>query len=315
MLFFFYGKEPFESAQRVRDLRERFLLKHPTGSGYHFFDCSEDATYGNIVNALGAQSLFVTEQLLVIKDFFATHDAAAQKDLIPLLERSGDDVVVLWENSMLRKNAKLFTWLTKNAHESAHFPELQGTDLSRWIVQRSKHYSATIDTQAVQALIVAAGDDLFRLDQELGKLSAFTDGREIGSSDVALLVRGRTDGDIFGALESLVQGSRAHALTLLQKQIASGDDVHHIYSMYVYQIRTLLMISGMYHEQNVRDQSAIAKACKLHPYVVQKSFGVLSRITHKTLVQAHDALFVIDQDVKLGKRDLQTALSVFVGDF
>jgi len=315
VIFFFYGKEAFEPLQRVQDFRERFLVKNPAGSGYHFLDCGDGKGLGEIGQTLSAQNLFAPEQLVVVKDFFVHHDSQAQKELIPLLERTDDDVVVIWEQAVPRKNAKLFTWLTKHAHEATHYDLFEGVSLSRWVSGRFIEYGGDGDARACVMLIAGIGNDLFRLDREILKLVTYAAGRRVTSDDVESLVKIEVAGDIFGAVEVLAHGDRARALNLMHKQIASGDDIHYIFSMYLYQIRTLLSISGMYHDQGQRNKNVIAKTCKLHPYVVQKSLPILARISKSQLLRAHDNLVSIDQDMKLGKRDVQTALTHFVTTF
>ncbi len=315
MIFFFYGKEAFQPLERIRALRDRFLVKNPAGSGYHFLDCDDGKSLGEIGHVLSAQNLFAQEQLVVIKDFFSCNDAHAQKELIPLLERSGDDVIVVWERCVPRKNAKLFTWLVQNSSDTQLYNFLEGPALSQWVSGRFKWYGGGADARACTLLASGIGNDLFRLDCEILKLVTYASGRTVTSQDIMLLVKMDVGGDIFGAVEILAYGDRVQALRLMHKQIASGDDIHYIFSMYLYQVRTLLAISGMYHDKDQRDKSIIAKACKLHPYVVQKSLPILARVSQRQLLRAHDLLASIDQDMKLGKRDVQTALTHFVTTF
>lgn len=315
MIFFFYGKESFQPLERIRALRDRFLVKNPTGSGYHFLDCDDGSGLGEIGHVLSAQNLFAQEQLVVIKDFFSCNDAKNQKDFISLLERSDNDVIVVWEQGVPRKNAKLFKWLVEYSHEAQLYEHLDGAVLTQWVSDRFKGYKGAAEARACATLVSGIGNDLFRLDREVLKLVTYASERTVTPQDIDALVKMRVDGDIFGAVEVLAHGDRVRALRLMHKQLASGDDIHYIFSMYLYQVRTLLAISGMYHDRGQRDKSVIAKACKLHPYVVQKSLPVLAKVSQQQLLRAHDLLASIDQDMKLGKRDVQTALTYFVTTF
>ncbi len=297
----------------MRLVRDDFLVKNPRAT-LTIFDCSEETTLAMLESALGAQSLFSDVQIVVIKNFFQHFPAQDQRFLKDTLAKlSGDDCVVFSEDRMPRKNAALFTWLLTHADTLLECKKLEGTVLASWVEDASRStYGSSISTAAIRALILAVRNDLRRLDLELQKLSLYAADRTITEDDVELLVHGEISGDMFGLIESLAGGDARRTLILLKTQIVSGDDPHYIFSMYVYQIRTLLLVSSFYHDQGISDQRTIASALKLHPFVVQKSLGLLRRVSQRVLKDAHKALLFIDRDVKSGRRDLVSALEMFV---
>jgi DNA polymerase III subunit delta len=125
------------------------------------------------------------------------------------------------------------------------------------------------------------------------------------------IVKGKIDADMFEMIEAVASGNRGVALKLLNKQIAAGDDKFHIFSMYAYQVRTLVNV-GSAMEDGLRDKSMIASSVKLHPFVVQKSIGMVDRLSYAKIKQMHKMLVKYDFDIKLGNCDIDSALDLFI---
>ncbi len=133
----------------------------------------------------------------------------------------------------------------------------------------------------------------------------------IGEEDVALLVRSKVDSTMFETIEAVSSGNKSRALTLLHEQIAKGEDIFYILSMYTYQIRTLLKI-GDFYWQGMTSAPQIAQAAKLHPYVVQKSLSQVRNLSEEKIKQMLRDLAQIDQEAKTGKIDPVLALDKFI---
>lgn len=315
MLFFFYGPEASRPAKKIREIKNKFLVANPTGGGLVEFDCSDKCSTSDIVSSLGAQNLFADKKLIIIKNYFINTKADEQAELRDALDSySGGDVIVFWDVSNPRKNAKLFVWLQKNAHTTKEYKLLEGAELTKWVIGMTQNSGGSMEVTQANQLIASVGDDLVRLEQEIAKLALYANGKPITSDMIDLLVEGRATGDMFAAIEALTSGDKSRALELLAKQIAAGDDVHQIFAMYIYQIRTVLSVANEVKNGNT-DKGAIAKVTKLHPFVVSKALSVTNRMSYDQILDAHTKLVSIDQDIKVGKRDLATALELFIVNF
>ncbi len=311
MLLFFYGEETFPSAQKVRQLKKEFMDRRAPCEPI-VFDCGEVCDVHDIIGTLGVQDLFSSEKMIVIEDFFAHTKAEEQKQLLDALDEGTTDTLIFYEKGVPRKNAKLFTWLVKNADTVTESKKLQGYALEKWIQQTCRDRSIAMDMRAIKELLLYSGTDLWLLSQEIDKLGSYACGREVSVDDVRQLVHGRVDADMFETVEAIALGEKARALFLLKKQRAKGDDAFHIFSMYAYQLRTLLLVSGVMRDEHTSDKTAIAKILKIHPFVVQKSLLLLRNISHKELKKLHKELTRIDSDVKQGKRQIDDALDLFI---
>ena len=311
MILFFHGEETYQSSQSIVQLKKKFLQKNPTGGGLVEFDCDYECSVGKIILAFGEQNLFASKKLIIIENFFSNTLAPQQKEVIENLEGDTQDVVVFFEKGKVRKNAVLYKWLNKNTHSSKEHKLLEGNDLEKWILSVAQRAGKSMDTEAVRELILFIGNDLWQLSQEIEKLVCYAKQEVIVVQDVHDIVHGRTQADMFEMIEAIISSDKNTALTLLKKQLASGDDPFHIFSMYAYQVRILLRVGGVVQD-NVGDKDIIAKLLKLHPFVVQKSMGMLNKVSFKQIFSMHKRLTAIDYDIKRGNCDIKTALDLFV---
>ncbi len=311
MILFFYGEETYRSSQNVAQLKKSFLAKNPTGGGLVVFDCEEMCNIMQITQSFGEQNLFAQKKLIIIKNIFSYTKAPEQNQIIDALQFDTDDIIVFFEEGKVRKNASLFKWLQNNAQKVQENLILEGYALEKWIIDIVKDNNKNITGDAVKELILFVGNDLWQLTQEIEKLICYAIGEEIVVGDVHNIVHGRVDADMFQMIEAISLSDKSTALFLLKKQLASGDDPFHIFSMYAYQVRILLKVGGILQD-NISDKNVIAKALKLHPFVVQKSIGMSQRLSYKKIMSMHKSLVVFDYDIKQGNRDVKSALDLFI---
>jgi DNA polymerase-3 subunit delta len=311
MILFLYGEETFQTTQQVKELKNKFLNKYPTGENLVEFDCDEICDVFDIISSLGEQSLFATKKMIIIKNFFAHTKAPEQKQIIKKLETVEDDVIIFFEENTVRANAVLFKWLIKNAKNVKEYKELQGVQLEKWIATQVKKMGGKIEPEAIKELILFVGNNLWQLFQEINKLVCYVDEGIITPDDIHNIVHSKIDDDIFKAVEAMASKNKNKALELFKKQMLSGDNVGHIFAMYVYQVRVLVNVGSLVSD-GVKSQQIITKTLKMHPFVVQKAMTMVNRLSYKRVVKMHNVLTKIDIDNKSGKQDLDTALEMFI---
>ena len=311
MILFFHGEETYQSVQSIMQLKKNFLRKNPTGGGLIEFDCDNECDLDKILLSFGEQNLFAQKKLIIIKNIFVHSKSLEQNKIIDILQSlQTDDVIVFFEEGKIRKNASLFKWLQKNAQKIQEGVILRGHSLEKWIISTTRNKGGNISSRAVEELILFVGNDLWQLAQEIEKLVCYATDRDITMDDVHDIVYGRIDADMFQMIEAISLNDKSKALFLLKKQLASGDDPFHIFSMYAYQVRILLRVGDAIN--NIGDKKMIAKVLKLHPFVVQKSMNMLNGVSYERILMMHKKLTVLDYDIKQGNRDIKSALDLFI---
>lgn len=311
MIIFLYGEETFRSSSKLQKLKKDFLAQNLSSEPI-VFDCDEECNTDKIRELFSLQDLFAPKKMIIVKNFIQNTKADDQKKIQKLLENKTDDTIVLWEDDVPKKNAVLFKWLQKNAQQIFESAPLEAFELEKWIVQTCKERQISIMNDSIKELIIYIGNDLWKMSGEIDKLGSYCQGREVSVSDVQKLVRGRVDADMFETVGAVVSGNRSRAITLLKKQLAKGDEAFHVFSMYAYQLRTLLVVSSVMEEEKIYDKNSVAKVIKVHPFVAQKSIAVLQKVSQDHLKKMHKKLTFLDLEIKKGKRHVHEALDIFI---
>ena len=318
MFIFLYGADTFRSNEKLSALKNKYLEKSSSGTDLSVLDYEENSSAKNLSNLLSAQGLFSTKQLVIVKNSMSKGTPDQQKEILEFikshtkLETDTDSVVIFFENISPKKNGSLFKFLVTHSKKQ-EFALLSGAQLTNWALAYAKNVSPEISfsRNALNMLLVATGNDLYILSNEITKLINYKNSGTITENDIALLVKSKVDSTMFETIEALLAGNKSRALQLFHEQIAKGEDVFYILSMYTYQIRTLLKI-GDFYWQGMTSASEIAKVSKLHPYVVQKTLFQIRNISEEKTKQILRDLAEIDQNAKTGKVDPILALDTFI---
>jgi DNA polymerase-3 subunit delta len=318
MLIFLFGADNFRSLEKLSELKNNYLSKNGSGTDLSVLDYGDASTLTSLENIFSAQGLFSTKKLVIVKNSMTKGTTDQQKEILAILksnqtlEKDADTEVIFFEADAPKKNGALYKFLFKIAQKQEFLP-LIGNALATWTTSYAKTLSPTtsFSRNALNILLASTGNDLFVITNELNKLINYKNGGEITEADIVLLVKSKVDSTMFETIEALTAGNKSRALSLFHEQIAKGEDVFYILSMYTYQIRTLLKI-GDFYWQGMTNAPQIAQASGIHPYVVQKSLSQIRNLSEEKTKQMLRDLAEIDFNAKTGKIDPLLALDTFI---
>lgn len=318
MIIFLYGADEFRSLEKLAEIKTKFFEKTRSGSSLSVFDFGDSVKTEDVREALASSGLFSEKKLVIVKRPFTGTLAETQHGLLAVFEKrsnlakDGDLVVAVWDGNIPKRKSKLLDYLEKNSKKQ-EFSKLTGNKLSGWIAKRVKKYdsAADISPKAAEKLALFCGDNLFLLDNEIQKLINYKAGESIEEKDIDEMVKSDVEADIFETVGALSSGNKKMALDLFHRQLSQGEDVFRLFSMYVYQFRNLLKIADYYY-QGERNQYAIAKLAKIHPYVAGKGIAQLRNFTLEKLKTTYGKLSAMDAAAKTGKVDLELELEKFI---
>jgi len=318
MIIFLYGTDSFRCLEKLNDLKNNYLQKNDSGTDLSVLDYGEASSLRPLKDIFAAQGLFSNKKLVIIKNSMTKGSPEQQKDILAILkadttlEKDADTVIIFFEAGSPKKNGALYKFLFKSAKKQ-EFTALEGISLANWAIDYAKNLSpqATFSKIALSMLLAATGSDLYVLSNEINKLVNYRIDSEITDKDIILLVKSKVDSTMFETIEALSSGNKSRALALFHEQIAKGEDVFYVLSMYTYQIRTLLKI-GDFYWQGMTNAPQIAQASGIHPYVVQKSLSQIRNLSEEKTKQMLRDLAEIDFNAKTGKVDPILALDTFI---
>jgi DNA polymerase III delta subunit len=330
MVFLLHGEDPFRMRLRLGELAAALLVAAPPAAsdlsalveprlgtllGITRHDAGIDAP-GAIMLSGQAQGLFdaVDEPRVVIVDHA---EALKDLDLIARFPREAALVLVAVERlavgrSRRSQRAKPANGPAANLVEAVEavggsverIERLSPVDVPRWISARARLHGVKIDSDAVGTLASAVGSDTERLEQELGKLSAYAQAATVTAADVRALVSGAIEADVFELTQAVVRKDARIAVATLERLLADGNAVQQILALLLWQFRVLLFASAM---RSSADAERMAKAIRSSPYAIQRATAFARRVTRPDVLRAYEAIYATDQVIKTGRAESDAA--------
>ncbi len=300
MIIFLFGQDSYRSKRKLEEIVLSYKEKHKSGLNLIYIDVSANS-FSDFYSNLKINSMFAEKKLIILKNVFI--NKKFQEDFLEAIKNLEEiqDIVVVYEDSAPDQRTKLFKALQKHA-KCQSFDSLSPNDLKKWIVVEFANKKSKINSEATELLVNFIGGDLWRMANEIEKLSNYKKGSLVEKADVELLVKPNTENDIFKTIDALASKNKKLALSLLHKHLDDGDAPLYLLSMIAYQFRNLLIIKES------------PRSSGLHPFVVQKSSYLCNQFSMPELKKIYQKIFQVDSDIKTGKIDPETAIDLLLAE-
>ena len=304
MIFFLYGPDTYRLQQKAKEIESQYLKVNQGVLNLEKFDAG-DIAFENFWETLSQRSMFIQKKLFFVENIF-TADKFADKfaKKIKDIVQSADITVILERKNPPAKHP-LFKALLKQS-QVQEFKKLDNVRLRGWIKKQLFHYGAIIDESALNCLLLFAGDDLWRLSNELKKLASYR--KDIREENIKLLVKPKIETEIFQTIDALAERNNALSLRLLQKHLNKGENPFYVFSMFVYQFRNSMAVKSANGDPNRLRQ------LKLHPFVLKKTNAQASRFSLSELKNQYQKIFNMDLAMKTGKISTEDGLRMLIAE-
>jgi len=305
MIIFLYGQDTYRSRRKLNEFIARYKDVHKEALGLRRFE-GKDLDFRDFREEIESTSIFGERKLFILEDVFSNQEFKDRfiKDKKRVL--SSDSTILVYEGGKPDKRDKFFRFLIKNS-KSQEFGFLNEGQLERWIVSELSRYNIKIEQRALSRLIGFVGVDLWRMANELRKLSSFKgENSVVGEEDVRALVSPKIDGDIFRTINAIAEKDKKTALGLLRAHLNAGESPLYLFSMIDFQFRNLLLLKDLL-ERGLPPYSS-----DLHPYAIKKNLPLLRKFTSGQLKKIYRRLFELDLEIKSGKINPELGLDLFV---
>ncbi len=309
MLILLYGEDTYRSRQKLKEIVEEYKAKHESGLSLAVFR-DGDLNLDKVREKIEAVSMFDEKKLIILEDLF--QNKKNQEDFFNYAKKiklkDNQDIVIV-----IHQEGKLAISPFKNKLSMLEsFESLKGTSLTNWVKKEFEKNNVRVNPEVIKKLTAYVGSDLWQMSSEVNKLASFGKDKEINQDDVDLLVKASFDTNIFKTLDALAQKDKRTALKLIHQHLNQGEDQFYLFSMLVYQVRTLLKLKDLIEKGT--PYYNLAKASGLHPYVVKKSSSQLRNFSLEGLKKIYQRLLDIDFKVKAGLLDSPTAMDLLVAE-
>ena len=218
-----HGDDPFLMREFVAKVGETLRERH--GEIEQFTFDGNSADLASVLDELRSYGLMQQHKLVVLEnaDQFLTGQESRRRSLEAYVEAPVDDATLVmrcetWRPSKLDKLVK--------AHGLVHAvqPPDEATAIKWCIARCSKRFDTTIEPDAARALVGRIGNNLDRLNTELGKLAAFAgSGRSIGMADIVEMVGLSREEEAWAIQSAVLSGDPGAALKSLRELLTVSN--------------------------------------------------------------------------------------------
>lgn len=316
MTIFLYGQDAYRLKQGSRQVLAGYGKKYPGSLNLFSFDLSDKEQRTRFEDTLKTVSFFEEARLITVREAFASKEISGWTEKI-ISDRNiyADKHIVIMvveqssENDLGKINKNFFHSLFSKSRTVRNFEYLDGPKLTNWVRSEFAARNCPIDIGSIRTLITLAGNESWRLANEIEKLSNYKQG-VITQKDITSLVSNRSDLNIFDFVDAVVSKNRPRAYEFLYKELKSGRDPHYILTMIVFGFRNMLLIKDLIDRKI--NPGLIAKKSGLHPFVIKKTSVNLSKFNLNELKISHAKLLEMDILAKNGALNLSDTLFDFV---
>lgn len=264
---------------------------------------------------LGNKRMIIVRGLMDQKQRPGRKPSSAEKpsrgewENLPVMLRSIPDTtdLVFVNGKLETRNILLQT--IKNMGDTITFPVPRLRELPLWILNRAKIKGVGIDPRAASSLSNMIGLNLRIIDAELEKLSVYCDNKMIQYKDVLEMVSYVKQGNIFVAVDSVIEQRPDIAVTQIHKLVDEGYTPGYIISMIARQVR-LILLTKAFKAKGVQ-HSELGNKLSLSGYPLQKTLEQEPRVSPARLTRLHRKLLEADADIKNGS-SINTILEILI---
>lgn len=184
-------------------------------------------------------------------------------------------------------------------------------ELKKWIRQRFRQQGKTIEDGPLQLLVDMAGNNLYRLENEINKICSYLDGEgKVTGEHIRLLVTGSLEVGIFALVDSIGRKDKNQAIYLLRGILQQGESPLIVLAMIARQFRLLLQARWLQDEGYTYQE--ILSHLKTHSFVAKKILDQGKNFTREQLGRALILAGDSDYMIKTGQLEPCLALEILV---
>ena len=308
MLLMIYGDDEFSVKEKARDFVSKFVAKYDPSClnvDEFVFRKKDDVDISDVSEAIGSSPFLSTKRMVRIDGIFSCVTTKPEAEpWVKLFENIPESTVVILVDAIspvklekieLGKRLTVADGVLKYP-----FPLLSGADLRAWVIERAKVRGATFVPAVADYLIVMVGNDTWRLDSEIAKLSAYAGESPVTNEMIGKLTVREYKDDMFAFVDAMSTGKPAYAIKKLDEERLAGAEDFPIFGMLTRQIRLLLQVKVLCEDQPSVTKQIVSERLGIHPFVAQKLLAEASRRSLSSLESVHSQAVLLDLAMKRG---------------
>lgn len=293
MIFFFYGANSFEARSQIAKLINQYQKKTGNDFGLDKID-GEKTTVGELKGALQAAPFLASSRLVIVESLGKNKTASSKIEEI--IEGIPSTTVAVFYDPEVDHRTSYFKTLKEKA-KVVEFKQLDHAKLMRWIIKQVEDAGGEIDRAAVGRLLDLAGEDQWRLSNEIEKLINYN--KEVTVDNIDLLVESSRTESIFNLVDAMSAGKRKLAIQIYSRLRTNGENEMYILSMIIWQLRNQLLAKSA----GRITAPQLAKEAGMSPYVAGKVLATRHLYTEDRIKESFIKAIDTEMAIKSGEGD------------
>lgn len=297
MIILLHGEDTYRMKKKLREIMDEHKERHKSGLNLRYLE-GKNTSFDDLRNEIMGISMFKEKKLVVVSDPFSNSKLKEE-----LLEKGkafidSENVLLLIEGGAVPSKDKLLAFLEKEG-KVQEFEPLSGAKLKDWVSKEIEEKGGKIDEGVLGLLIEYVGDDLWRMENEIGKLVNYS--KTVKEEDIKAMVRPDYETNIFDTIDAIAVRDKKKAVELLKEHLEKGDSVLYLLSMIASQIRNIISVKS-------------GSVSGMHPFVQRKASYQAKNFSMEDLKRIYSRITDLDFEIKVGKMDQDIALDVLISE-
>lgn len=295
MIIFLYGPDSYRSHQKLQQITKRYVDTSLGDTNLAQLE-GRELTALELKRQIQTLPFLANSRLVVVRNLLSEGKKEVMEGTIELLEAVPKSTVLLfYEGSQPDKRLKLFTALNK-PKQAQEFALLEAAALTDHIIAEAENRGLKLSAQLANQLAQYAGSDLWRVTNELEKLSLYAQAtqQKPTAEIIDQLVNDASVPKIFDLTDALGKRQSDQALKILNKTDEEGS--FGLLAMIASHFRNLLLIADGQRRNEPRDR--LAKTLGLHSFVFDKAYQQAQGYSYEELTDCYRYLFQLDLGAK-----------------
>lgn len=229
-VYLLYGEEAY-----LKQYYAGLIAEKSVAAGFETFNLhkleGKETSLDEIAGAAEQLPMMAERTCVLVRDFDLKALKGAQREMLEafLDDPPGTCSVVFWMDTIEVSPRQNRDWqglikLFAKSGSAVHLGRRSASDLTRQLCASAKKRGGSLSPDAAAYLIAFSGSDLSSLLNELDKLCAYAQGREIEEADVAAVCVKSVEATAFDMVKALLRGNYAEACQMLDTLFAQKTE-------------------------------------------------------------------------------------------
>jgi len=300
------GEEAYLRNQYKKRLRDALVMDGDT-MNYSYYE-GKDINPRAVIDMAETLPFFADRRVLMVENssFFKNKC----EELADYMAAIPESTCFIFVETEIDKRSRLYKEVKKYGR-IVEFGTQKDDTLMKWILGMLKKEGRNITKETLQNFLAKTGSDMQMIKNELDKLIAYTEGRDvITTADVEHVCVTQTTNKIFDMVNAIAEGKQKTALELYEDLLSLKEPPMRILFLIARQFHQLYQVKLLSKEG--MGSSEIAKQAGIMPFAMKKYQAQAKSFTEENLRAAVEECVASEEAVKTGMMNDRMSVELLI---